>query len=278
MFRITILSFFMACVQQAAIAQEITVPDQPDSFHLFLLVGQSNMAGRGTVSEADQEIHPRIVMLDKRNKWVVAQDPMHFDKPKIVGVGLGRTFALDYATEHPGVTVGLIPCAVGGSPIETWEPGGAHTSTNTHPFDDAISRTKAALKFGVVKGILWHQGESDSTEERAPLYEKKLHALIARFRRDLNTTDVPFIAGQLGQFAEKPWNDARKMVDSVHRQLPATVSHTAFVKSDGLAHRGDQTHFSADAYRKFGHRYYKAFQSLGEDTQPQKTKLIPAAK
>ena len=107
-------------------------PDRAD-FHLFLLVGQSNMAGRGKVEQQDREPHPRILMLNKERTWVPAVDPLHFDKPNIVGVGLGRTFALDYADQHPEATIGLIPCAVGGSPISAWEPGGYHEQTKTHP-------------------------------------------------------------------------------------------------------------------------------------------------
>lgn len=274
MCRLPLLLALVVGLQPGAIAQDITAPDTPDSLHLFLLVGQSNMAGRGKVSDVDREIHPRVLMLDQQNEWVPAQDPMHFDKPKVVGVGLGRTFALDYAAQHPDATVGLIPCAVGGSPIEIWEPGGFHSSTKTHPLDDAMLRAKVALKSGTLKGILWHQGEGDSTKKRAPRYQKRLHALIARFRKDLNASDAPFIAGQLGQFPEKPWNDARKIVDAAHRQLPATMENTAFVKSDGLTHRGDKTHFSADAYREFGHRYFKAYQSLQENREPQKATSV----
>jgi hypothetical protein len=274
MFRMLFLIPLFVGVLPAAVAQAIAVPDQSESFHLFLLVGQSNMAGRGNVSDADREVHPQVLMLNKQSKWVPAQDPMHFDKPKIVGVGLGRTFAIDYAAQHPGITVGLIPCAVGGSPISAWAPGGFHPSTNTHPFDDAVPRAILALQSGTLKGVLWHQGEGDSNATKAPAYEKKLHELIARFRKDLNAANVPFIAGQMGQFPERPWNDARKMVDSVHRQLPASVPYTAFVSSAGLNHRGDEVHFDSSSYREFGHRYFRAYQTLIKQTE---SKAAPAA-
>jgi len=63
-----------------------------ENFHLFLLVGQSNMAGRGKVTPADKKAHPRVLMLNKAGQWVPAADPLHFDKPRMVGVGLGKTF------------------------------------------------------------------------------------------------------------------------------------------------------------------------------------------
>ena len=85
-----------------------------DKMDLYLLVGQSNMAGRGVVEEQDKTPHARVLMLSKEGKWVPAIDPMHFDKPA-AGVGLGKTFGQLIAEANPGVTIGLIPCAVGGS-------------------------------------------------------------------------------------------------------------------------------------------------------------------
>ena len=189
------------------------VPADKQDFHLFLLVGQSNMAGRGKVTATDRKPHDRVLMLNKAGDWVPATAPMHFDKPAMVGVGLGRTFGIEYAKANPNVVVGLIPCAVGGSPIAAWDVGGYHSQTKSHPWDDAIPRAQLALRTGVLKGILWHQGESDSKEELAKKYEAKLHALVGRFRDTLAAPNVPFIVGQMGQFPERPWNDARKLVD-----------------------------------------------------------------
>lgn len=265
----TSLALALICVllTSAAQAQDSDVPSDKNSFHLFLLVGQSNMAGRGAVEDQDREIHPRVLMFNKAGEWIPAVDPLHFDKPAMVGVGLGKTFALDYAKQHPHVTVGLIPCAVGGSPIATWEPGAFDDATKTHPYDDAISRAHRAIKSGTLKGILWHQGESDSNPKNAPLYKARLHGLIKRFRQELKAPDVPFIAGQMGQFAERPWNDDRKAVDAVHRRLPDEVANTAFADSDGLLHKGDEVHFDSKSYRELGHRYFAAFQSLNKTAQ-----------
>ncbi len=251
-------------VSPASAQDEPRIPRQKSQFHLFLLVGQSNMAGRGPLDDQATATHPRVWMLDQSGQWVPAVDPLHFDKPKVVGVGLGKTFALDYAERYPGVSVGLIPCAVGGSPIAAWEPGGFHSSTDTHPYDDAIPRAKLAMQSGVLKGILWHQGESDSNPKLAPIYEAKLQTLVARFRKDLGVEGVPFIVGQLGQFAERPWSDERKLVDAAHRRLPERVPNTAFASSDSLTHKGDQTHFDTKSYRELGHRFFQAYQRLIE--------------
>lgn len=245
----------------AATAAPAALPSR-ETFHLFLLVGQSNMAGRGAVTPADRIPHPRVLMLDQAGAWVPAVDPMHFDKPGIAGVGLGRTFAIRMAEANPGVTIGLIPCAVGGSPIDAWKPGAYYEPTKSHPWDDALRRARIALGAGTLQGILWHQGESDSTAALAPAYEAKLHALIDRLRTELDARDVPFVVGQLGKFAGNPWNEFRLQVDAAHRDLPGKVSRTAFVSSEGLKDKGDKIHFDADSYRELGRRYAEAYLAL----------------
>jgi hypothetical protein len=246
-------------------AQNAVLPAK-EKFHLFLLVGQSNMAGRGTVETEDRTPHPRVLMLNKAAAWVPAIDPLHFDKPA-AGVGLGKTFATLYAEAHPGITVGLIPCAVGGSPIDAWKPGEFYKPTNSHPWDDAIRRAQLAQKSGTIVGILWHQGESDSSDKLAPGYEAKLHDLIARMRKEVAAPEVPFIVGQMGKFAEAPWNDAKLQVDKAHQDLPKKVKGTAFVSAEGLKHRGDKIHFDSPSCREFGKRYYEAFVSLAKPTK-----------
>ena len=238
-------------------------PPDKAAFHLFLLVGQSNMAGRGAVEQQDTLPISRVLSLDKTRTWVPAVDPMHFDKP-IAGAGLGRTFAARVADTRPAVVVGLVPAAVGGSPIDAWQPGAYYEPTRSYPWDDAIARIGAAREAGTLKAILWHQGESDATPALAPGYEAKLHALIARFRETLAAPDLPFIAGQLGQYADVPWDDARRMVDAAHRQLPQKVRRTAFVSSDGLVHNGDKVHFDSASLREFGRRYAAAYETLAE--------------
>jgi carbohydrate esterase-like sialic acid-specific acetylesterase len=234
-----------------------------EQFHLFLLVGQSNMAGRGVVEEQDRKPDKRVLMFTKEGEWAPAVDPMHWDKP-VAGVGLGRTFAMKVAEARPGVTVGLIPCAVGGSPIDAWKPGVFYEPTKSYPWDDAMRRAKTGMPAGVLKGILWHQGESDSTDALAPGYEAKLHDLIARMRRELGAENVPFIVGQLGMFEGTPWKEPRKVVDRAHRELPKTVKLTAFVRAEGLKDKGDQVHFDAASYRELGKRYAAVYLGIGK--------------
>lgn len=248
---VTVFLLAMTFVQD----KKSTKLPERDDFHLFLLAGQSNMAGRGVLEPQDLEAHANVLTLDRSGEWVPAVDPIHFDKP-IAGVGPGRSFGLAIAEHDSSVTIGLIPCAVGGSAITAWVPAGKDSATNTHPYDDALNRVRRALKDGVLKAILWHQGESDANPEAAPLYKERLRALVAKLRSDIGDSTLPFIAGQLGQFGRNDWND---VIDRSQRELAVEVPYMAFVNSDGLAHKGDSLHFSAEAARIFGKRYAHAY-------------------
>lgn len=239
-----------------SLAQETTLPEK-HHFYLYLLVGQSNMAGRGTVEDQDKSPHPRVLVLDKNGIWETATEPLHWDKPS-AGVGPGLAFGREITRLNPKIVVGLIPCAVGGSPVDAWQPGVYFPATRSHPWDDAIQRAKIAMQKGTLKGILWHQGESDCKPELAPFYEKKLHSLIQRFRSELKADGLPFIAGQMGKFSETPWTPETEHVDKAHRDLPKKIANTAFVGSEQLNHRGDRLHFDSRSSRELGRRYAEA--------------------
>lgn len=255
------LLLFLALLScDAARAQQPPLPPK-ERFHLFLLAGQSNMAGRGVVAPEDRQPDPRVLMFDREGRWTPAVDPMHWDIPS-AGTGLGRSFAFEVAKATPGVTIGLIPCAAGGSPIDTWKPGRFHDQTKSRPWDDAMQRAAAALPDGTLKGILWHQGESDGKPELAETYGAKLVDLVARFRSELKAPRIPFLAGQIGKFADAPWTPEFAAIDAAHRRLPNLVADAAFVSADGLAHKGDKVHFDSASYRELGRRYAAAYLRL----------------
>ena len=248
----------MACTPRGIATT--TTPQLP-SMQLFLLAGQSNMAGRGRVEAQDRVPHDRVRMLDRQLAWMPAIDPVHFDKP-VAGVGPGRSFGLAVADADSTAIIGLVPTAVGGSPITSWESGALDSATHTHPYDDALIRARAAMRSGTLKAILWHQGESDSREPAASLYEARLRALIERFRSDLGAPDLPFIIGQLGRFDKGPWSAAKERVDAAQRSVAAQMHNVAYVSSEGLTDRGDTTHFDAASARELGRRYAKAYATL----------------
>ncbi len=224
-----------------------------ENFYLFLLIGQSNMAGRGEVSNQDKEQHPRVLTLDKEDKWVPAAEPIHFDKD-IAGVGPGLSFGKALAEKNPTIRIGLIPSAAGGSPIDVWKKGEYFSQTNSKPYDEAIRRTKIAMKNGTLKGIIWHQGESDCKEGLAEHYHEKLVRLIKNIRSDLGVPDVPFVMGELGEFYIKRFPLAKVINDAIHN-IPKEVENTAYVSAKGLGCKTDSTHFNASSARELGRRY-----------------------
>ena len=122
-----------------------------------------------------------------------------------------------------------------------------------------VKRVAIALPAGTLKGILWHQGESDSLPNLASAYEPKLHDLVKRLREHLSAPDVPFIAGQMGKFDEVPWTPEKVMVDRAHQDLVQKLPHCGFADAKNLKHKGDKIHFDSPSFRELGKRYAKAF-------------------
>lgn len=233
-------------------------PMVDSNFHLYLLIGQSNMAGRGVPDSMSFPNNPRILMLDSMNQWVLAKDPVHFDKPQSAGVGPAISFAKEMLLQVDSkIRIGLIPCAWGGSPIKVWEPGVSYLKVN-YPYDDAIARAKAAMQYGQLKGILWHQGESDNDSAHAAIYLPKLLQLITRLREELKQPELPFVAGELGYFLKS------NFINPVLKQLPVARQYTALVSAEGLTDKGDKLHFNTDSARLLGIRYAAAMRQLSD--------------
>lgn len=241
--------FLVSCVGMSAISSETP----PTDMKLFLLIGQSNMAGRGKVEPKDEVTNPHIFMLTKDLQWVLAKDPMHFDKPGMIGVGPGSEFARIISKKNPTSNIGLIPCAFGGTTIEQWKPGGAL-------YKNAVDRAKEAQKSGKLVGILWHQGESDLPKpENVKAYPENFKALIAQLRKDLDAEKVPVIIGEIGHFVanSEPFN---KNLPTVAKGVPLC----GYVKSDGLVDKGDKLHFDSASARSLGERYAEAYLKLAK--------------
>jgi Carbohydrate esterase, sialic acid-specific acetylesterase len=253
----------MVAAGAVACAPHSAPSDAGGDRQLFVLAGQSNMAGRGVVEADDRVSHPRVEMLTRDLVWAPAVDPVHFDKPA-AGVGPGRAFGLAIAAHDGSAQVGLVPTAVGGSPISAWRPGALYAETGTHPYDDALARVRVAQRSGRVRAVLWHQGESDATPALSVAYADRLRELIARFRADLGEPDLPFLIGQLGQFEGAPWSAAKVRVDSAQRAVAASMHNVAFVTAEGLVDKGDTLHFDARSARELGRRYAAAYERMVE--------------
>ena len=255
---------------------------------LVLLAGQSNMAGRGYAGPDDLIAIPRLLMIRPDFKWQPAIEPVTKDRKfigtfqssgekiigsdpfetvlpegdqKVVGVGLGRTFGRLLAEACPGKTVGLIPCAVGGTSIAAWMPGGVddHDPEN-FPYDNAIKKAKEAQKSGKIIAVLWHQGETDAKRQTTD-YTEKLRTVVHNFRQELHLgNDVPFIAGDMASFYNEEINANINIVDDALGTLSREEPSFLYVHTKDMMHRGDNLHFDTDSLHKLGARYFDAYQ------------------
>ncbi|QTD38447.1 hypothetical protein JL193_03905 [Polaribacter batillariae] len=242
---------------------------EKDNFHIFILMGQSNMSGYGELFPEDKLPIEGVKMLrgwtkeGKNFTWETAKHPIHNRLPSNQ-FGLAGPFAKAYKKAHPGVKVGLIPVAFGGAEIATLSKGG-------HVYKDAINKINWAAKQGVIKGVLWHQGESDTVEpKKAKNYQKHLKQLILDLRSDLKNSNLPFIVGNLAEFyGTGPDHNAPKRVERINmvkqslRNMPNLLPNVAFVESKGLkARQHHQVHFDRASLITFGKRYAAAYEAL----------------
>jgi dienelactone hydrolase len=245
----------LACV----LSLRLSAQSEPKDLEVFLLVGQSNMAGRGAVEEQDRQPVTGVYVLNKELRWVPAVDPLHFDKPAIAGVGVGRSFAAALLAARPGAAVGLIPAAVGGSSLEQWRP-------ESELYNEAVRRTRAATRNGRLRGILWHQGEAEcGNEQWAATYARRFEEFAGRLRADLGMPDLPVVVGELGPFFRNRSQGDAKYVATVNRQLALlgrTGRRIGFASSVGLKDKGDGVHFDSASLREFGKRFAFAFLNL----------------
>ncbi len=222
--------------------------------HSFLLIGQSNMAGRGDPAEVEPIVNDKIKVL-RNGRWLGMYTPVNNDR-MYAGVCLAESFADCYAKER-NVNVGLIPCADGGTCLDQWKPGSLL-------YDHAIYQARLAARTSNIAGILWHQGESDCSNTRYPTYAERLKAFIESLRRDLDLYDVPFLMGGLGDYLKdnEPGSDISRNyvhVNEALKQVAMELPMTGFVSAEGLQDKGDKLHFNSASLREFGCRYYEAF-------------------
>lgn len=214
---------------------------------IYLCIGQSNMAGRGPVdaSVSDTLEHVCLWTGDPDQIWEKAANPLNKyssirKRLEMQKVSPAYSFAREMAAAHPRNRIGLVVNAKGGTSIDKWHPDSLF-------FQEAVQRTKMAMQYGTLKGIIWHQGCSDS--RKWATYMPKLQYMVAQFRKEFGIGDLPFIAGQLSY--AKPH---RKSFNEMIRTVPSQIEHSAVVLSTGLT-TIDSTHFDTKSQVMLGQRY-----------------------
>lgn len=223
----------------------------------FLLIGQSNMAGRGELSEVPPIVNEKILMF-RNNQWVMAEEPVHIDKPELIGAGLCMSFG-DYLSQKYDMEIGLIPCSMGGSCLDEWMPG-------EQLYENTVNATREAIKSSKLRGILWHQGEAEcGTIIKSTTYKERWLKMFESLLVDIGfkMNQVPIVVGELGEFLKK--RGTQYYADIVNEQLKTIVNeheNITFVSSEGLTDKGDLLHFDTKSLREFGIRYAKAWENL----------------
>ena len=258
----------------ANLSQWIGVPESADpNFQIYLCFGQSNMEGNATPEAQDYEnVSERFKMMAavdfsnpvrKRGEWYTAIPPLCRQ-----GTGLtpadyfGRTMVEKQADN---ITVGVINVAVGGTSIKgfmeeyvaDYVAGEADwfknymASYDNNPFRRLVETAKRAQNYGIIRGILMHQGETDGgmgnwTENVKKVYERLLSEL------NLSADNVPLLAGETVQTDQGGYCGG---FNSVIATLPNVIPTAHVISSKGCPQKGDGLHFTAEGYRTIGKRY-----------------------
>ena len=227
--------------------------------HSFLLIGQSNMAGRGDIAEAIEVDNTHIKIL-RNGRWQKMFRPINPDR-RTSGVSLAESFAESYANKY-GVDVGLICCADGGTSLDQWQPGSLL-------FDHAVYQARLAQRTSTIAGILWHQGEADCSQAKYSTYAQRFTVMSNALRDSLGLWDVPLLVGGLGDYLADYINAKGEhgcrnypMVNAQLQQIAETLPRTGFVSAQGLTPKADILHFNSKSLHEFGLRYFDVFETL----------------
>jgi len=234
---------------------------------VFIMAGQSNMAGRAFVEPQDTISDRQIISINKENRLILAKEPLHFYQPKVTGLDCGMSFARELIPHlDKNTVILLLPCAVGGSSIDFWLNdsifNGVHLKSNF------MEKVELAKKYGTLKGILWHQGESDAFEDKIPVYKSKLNELFTFFRKYTGNDSLPIILGELGSYtvSEKMkanWNS----INGIIHQAASADKHCSLVSTGDLNLKEDNGHVDTPSQRILEERYADAYLTLKKNVR-----------
>ncbi len=226
----------------------------PENLEIFLLIGQSNMAGRAEIQKQDSDTLESVFLFTGiyGQEWEKAANPLNKystvrKELSMQKLGPGYTFAKKMSRNLQGKQIGLVVNAKGGTSIDEWAPG-------KELYKEALSRTKLALIHGSLKGVIWLQGESDV--DKIDAYPEKINGLINSLRNDFKINDLPFVAAQLSED-----NSQRKAFNHMLIHLPERIEKMAVISSDSTT-TFDGTHFNSESQRLLGERFAREMRKL----------------
>lgn len=253
---------------------------QDSNFHIYLCFGQSNMEGQGKIEEQDKIVDSRFQVMQAldcsnperiKGKWHTATPPLCQCKSGLSPIDyFGRTLVKNLPDS---IKVGVINVAIGGCDIRLFDKDKYQDYDSTfteewftnkiinyegNPYKYLINLAQLAQQDGVIKGILLHQGETNTGDEKWPSYVKKIYSdMLADL--SLSADSVPLLAGEV---MSAQVNCCSSM-NTIINKLPNTIP-TAYVISSDDCTAQDKAHFDSEGYRKIGKRYATTMLSLLE--------------
>ncbi len=255
-------------------AQEPAVVDS--NFYIFLCFGQSNMEGQGSITDADRNVDERFLAMRTTDcdgelySWRKAVPPLARCE---VGLGpvdyFGRLLIDSLAPHNPNIRIGVVDVAVAGCGIELFSMvddsdleykktaadwmQGMIAAYGGRPYQRLVDAAKEAQKAGVIKGILLHQGESNTGNPAWPGQVAAIYdSLISQL--NLKAEDVPLLVGEV---VTSEVGGACGSHNNVVAKVPEVVKNAYVVSAKDLKGKSDNLHFTDDSYRILGKRYAK---------------------
>lgn len=259
-------------------AQETTVAVD-SNFYIFLAFGQSNMEGQGNISKADRDVDERFLAMRTTDcdgelySWRTAVPPLARCSAKLGPVDYFGRLLLDSLTPHnPNIRIGVVDVAVAGCSIDLFnvvdDKDLKYAKTvdswmvpminayGGRPYQRLVESAKEAQKSGVIKGILLHQGETNTGDPKWPGHVAAIYdSLISQL--NLNPEEVPLLVGEV---VTSEVGGVCGSHNAVIAKVPDVVKNSYVVSAKNLAMStadGQNVHFTASAYRVLGKRYAK---------------------
>jgi len=253
----------------------------PDpNFHIYLAFGQSNMQGAGQIENQDKTVDKRFQMLAtadcnnrKTGQWYDAVPPLAHCSGGLGPVDyFGRNLVKNLPQE---IKVGVAVVAVAGCDIQLFEKDnyrsysmpdwmqGIVRNYGGNPYGRLVESGKKAMQVGVIKGILLHQGETNSGQQNWPNRVKNIYDNLIK-DLGLNAKDVPLLVGEV---VSSGVGGVCGGHNSIIAKLPQVMSNAHVISSQGLGQQGDGLHFTSAAYRTFGQRFAETMLKLLGDVK-----------
>lgn len=262
-----------------------TPPEPKEELHIYLCFGQSNMEGTGAIEPQDTTVVPRFVKMEAldcpalgrvKGEWNPAVPPICNCSSGLSPVDYFGRAMVDELPEH--IKVGVVSVAIGGCDIRLFDKDiymdydstyaqdwfvNKVISYNYNPYQHLIDIAKDAQKDGQIKGILLHQGETNTGDTLWPTYVQKIYGDMLT-DLSLNASNVPLIAGEVVSVDSSCCAKMNPIINS----LPDFIPTAHVVSSQGLTAQ-DPAHFDSEGYREFGRRYAQQMMQISQVAEKQ---------